>query len=186
AARAFSLYRRGCDGTRCQHSNLNGCVNVGRAYRDGIGVPKDETRAAAVFQEACDRKPDSEDVDPESNAARACSLLGALYLAGEGLEKNLVEGRKLSELGCERGDSFGCFNAAVIYSAGSGTERDMARAAIFLDRACVAGDGEGCRDLGLAYEKGTGGSRDPRRAAELFQKACSLGFEQACANKKKR
>ena len=34
-------YQEGCDGTRCQPSNLSGCVNLGRAYRDGIGVAKE-------------------------------------------------------------------------------------------------------------------------------------------------
>ncbi len=182
-SRALALYRRGCDGTRCQRSNLNGCVNVGRAYRDGIGVAKDEERAASVFREACDRKPDPEDVNPEENRSRACSLLGALYLAGDGIAKDLAKGRELSELGCERGDSFGCFNAAAVFAQGSGVEKDAAKAAAFLDKACKGGDGEGCHDLGVAYEKGNGVARDRRRAAELDRKACKLGFQPACAKK---
>jgi hypothetical protein len=182
-ARAFALYQRGCDGTSCQRSNLNGCVNVGRAYRDGIGVPKDEPRAASVFQEACDRKPDPEDVNPQENSSRACSLLGALYLAGDGIPRDLAKGRELSELGCSRGDSFGCFNAAAVFTAGTGVEKDAAKAAAFLDKACAGGDSEGCYDLGIAYEKGTGVTADRRRAAELLRKACGLGFEKACAKK---
>lgn len=182
-ARAVALYQRGCDGTSCQRSNQNGCVNVGRAYRDGIGVEKNAARAAAVFQEACNQKPDPEDVNPEENRSRACSLLGALYLAGDGVVTDLAKGRELSELGCERGDSFGCFNAAAVYRQGSGVERDAAKAAVFLDRACQAGDGEGCNDLGAAYEKGTGVARDRRRAAELYRRACDLGFQAACARK---
>jgi TPR repeat protein len=182
-ARAVALYQRGCDGTSCQRSNLNGCVNVGRAYRDGIGVEKNAARAASVFQEACNRKPDPEDVNPEENRSRACSLLGALYLAGDGIATDLTKGRELSELGCERGDSFGCFNAAAVFAAGTGIEKDAAKAATFLDKACRGGDGEGCHDLGAAYEKGTGVARDRRRAADLYRKACELGFQPACAKK---
>jgi hypothetical protein len=182
-ARAFALYQRGCDGTSCQRSNLNGCVNIGRAYRDGIGVAKDEARAASLFREACDRKLDSEDVNPQQNSSRACSLLGALYLAGEGIPGDLAKGRELSELGCERGDSFGCFNAAAVFTAGTGVEKDAAKAAAFLDKACQGGDGEGCHDLAVAYEKGNGVPRDRARAAELKKKACALGFQEACAKK---
>lgn len=182
-ARAVALYQRGCDGTSCQRSNLNGCVNIGRAYRDGIGVEKNAARAASVFQEACNRNPDPEDVNPEANRSRACSLLGALYLAGDGVAADLAKGRELSELGCERGDSFGCFNAAVVYTQGSGVPKDAAKAAVFLDKACQGGDGEGCHDLGAAYEKGTGVPRDRRRATDLYRKACDLGFQPACARK---
>ena len=183
--RAFELYQRGCNGTSCQPSNLNGCVNVGRAYRDGMGVEKSEPRAAAIFREACDRKPHPDDVNPEENSARGCSLLGGLYLAGDGIKMDLAKGRELSELGCDRNDSFGCFNAAAVFTAGSGVEKDAAKAASYLDRACKLGDAEGCYDLGLAHEKGNGVARDPRRAAELTKKACQLGFAQACSKKGK-
>ncbi len=180
-ARAFALYQRGCDGTSCEPSNLRGCVNVGRAYRDGIGVEKNETRAASVFQNACERRIVTGDVDAEESGSRACSLLGALYLSGDGIARDLAKGRELSELGCGRGDSFGCFNAAAIYAGGTGVDADPERAASFLDQACRAGDGEGCHDLGVAYEKGRGVAHDSRRAAELFRKACELGFQQGCA-----
>lgn len=184
-ARAVALYQRGCDGTSCQPSNLGGCLNVGRAYRDGIGVEKNPARAATIFEEACNRQPNAADVNGDENRARGCSLLGALYLAADGVAKDLTKGRELSELGCERGDSFGCFNAAVLYAGGTGVAADASKAAVFLERACQGGDGEGCHDLGVAYEKGTGVARNRRRATELFRKACELGFEKACAMKRR-
>ena len=183
--KAVALYQRGCDGTPCQRSNLGGCVNVGRAYRDGIGVAKDETRAATIFEEACNRRLDPDDIHAAENGARACSLLGGLYIAGDGIPKDLAKGLDLSELGCGKGDSFGCFNAAAVYSAGEGLPADPARADAFLDLACKGGDGEGCFDLGVAYEKGNGVAADRKHAIELYRKACQLGFAQACAKKTK-
>lgn len=182
-ARAFELYQSGCEGSSCQPSNLGGCLNVGRAYRDGIGVEKDEAQAAGIFREACDRKVNPDDVHAAENGSRACSLLGGLYLAGDGIEKDLEKGRELSELGCERGDSWGCFNAAAVYGAGSGVPADAAKADSFLDLACKGGDGEGCYDLAIAYEKGNGVARDKKRGTELRRKACELGFEKACLKK---
>jgi TPR repeat protein len=174
--KAVALYQHGCDGSSCQHSNLGGCVNVGRAYRDRIGVEKDEARAAEIFREACDRKLDPDDIHVAENNARACSLLGGLYIAGDGIPKDLNQGRELSELGCERGDSFGCFNASAVAT-------DPSRAAVYLDLACKAGDAEGCFDLGVAYAKGNGVNANSKTAAELYRKACQMGFAQACAKK---
>lgn len=182
-ARAFDLYRRGCEGSSCQPSNLGGCLDEGRAYRDGIGVETDEKKAAAIFREACDRVENPDDVHAAENGARACSLLGALYMGGDGLEKDPARGLELSELGCGRGDSFGCFNAAAAYAAGSGVGADPERAAHYLDLACQGGDGEGCFDLGVAREKGNGVPRDKRLAAELYRRACELGFKQSCGRK---
>jgi len=177
-ARAVALYQRGCDGSRCQPSNLTGCVNVGRAYRDGIGVAKDPSRAEAIFRDACDRPIDPEDIGADRNRARACSLLGALLL-----DRDAAKALELSVLGCDRGDAFGCFNAAAIYTSGSAGAPDPVRASSFLDRACRAGDGEGCFDLGVAYEKGDGVAADRAKAAAAFERACALGFKKACGRK---
>ncbi len=84
-ARAVALYQRGCDGSSCSASNLGGCVNVGRAYRDGIGVAKDAAKAAEVFRAACERRDSQHDPQGVANGARACSLLGGLLIAGDGI-----------------------------------------------------------------------------------------------------
>ena len=184
-ARAHALYQRGCEGSSCQPSNLGGCLNAGRGDRDGIGVPVDEKKAAEMFREACDRKVNPDDIHSAENGSRACSLLGALYIAGDGIPKDTEKGLELSALGCDRGDSFGCFNAAAVYAAGAGVPADPAKAAAYLDRACKGGDSEGCYDLAIAYEKGNGVARDPKRGAELRKKACELGFTKACPGAKK-
>lgn len=178
--RAVELYRRGCAGTSCQPANLRACVNLGRAYRDGLGMPRDPERAAAIFEDACHRRTDAEDIDADENQARACALLGALYLVGDGVKKDLDAGRELSESACESNDAFGCFNAARIYATGLGIEPDLAAAARFYSTACEADDGESCYELSLLYEKGSGVDPDAARAAELKRRACKLGFEQSC------
>ena len=127
--------------------------------------------------EACHRKLDPDDIHAAENGARACSLLGALYVAGDGIPKDLAKGQELSELGCERGDSFGCFNAA----AGA---TDPAETARYLDMACKGGDAEGCFDLGVAYEKGRGVAVDRKQSTALIRKACQMGFAPACPKKK--
>jgi TPR repeat protein len=180
-ARAVALYQRGCDGSSCAPSNLGGCVNVGRAYRDGIGVAKNEAKAAEIFREACERVEEKADPQAAQNGARACSLLGGLLIAGEGIPKDLEHGRDFSILGCERGDSFGCFNAAVTV-----LDDDPARAASYYERACNLGDGESCHELATAYQKGTGVGKDASRAKALEKRACELGFAASCPKVKKK
>jgi TPR repeat protein len=139
-----------------------------------------------MFREACDRKENKDDIHSAENGARACSLLGGLYLAGDGVDKDLVKGRELSQLGCQRGDSFGCFNSAVVFAGGQGVEKNAAKAAEYYDLACKAGDGEACHELAAAYGKGDGVAKDVKLSKSLDQKACELGFEAACPKKGKK
>ena len=180
-ARALALYQRGCDGSSCSASNLGGCVNVGRAYRDGIGVAKDAAKAAEVFRAACERR---EQDDPQAAAigARACSLLGGLLIAGDGIPKDMEHGRDFSILGCDRGDAFGCFNAAVCFN--SGPDTDPAKAASYFDRACKLGDGESCHELAVAYQKGKASKRTSGWPTALEKQACDLGFAVSCPKPK--
>jgi hypothetical protein len=143
-AAAASLYERACEGTPCQAGNLLGCLNLGKVYRDGIGVTADPARAAQIFRSACQRPAEDGDVDPGPHRARACSLLGALHLAGRGVATDLVEGLTLSQRGCDQGDGFGCFNAGVVFSRGLGVPPDEERAMEYFRRACGAGDDEAC------------------------------------------
>jgi TPR repeat protein len=181
-ARAVALYQKGCDGTSCSTPNLGGCVNVGRAYRDGIGVAKDEAKAAEIFRSACERPAKDGDPHAAASGARACSLLGGLYIAGEGIPKDMEHGRDFSILGCDRGDAFGCFNAAVCFN--SPPDEDAAKAAGYFDRACKLGDAESCHELALAYEKGRGVARNSGMAKALEKQACDLGFAASCARPK--
>jgi hypothetical protein len=143
-ALAADRYRRACQDTACQSANLLGCVNLGRAHRDGIGVARDPARAAEVFRGACDRAPAPDDVAPAKQRARACSLLGALYLVGQGVDTDPVQGLALSQRGCNEGDDFGCYNAGVVFARGLGVGPDDDMAAGFFRRACEGGDEEAC------------------------------------------
>ena len=144
AERAFGLYRLGCDGSPCSPPNLLACVNLGRFHRDGLGGAADPSRAAAFFEDACTRSLDEGDVDPAPHQARACSLLGALYLTGKGVQRDDTKGLRYSVLGCGKGDGYGCFNAGVVHQNGQGVEIDLPKAREFYSRACGQGDAGAC------------------------------------------
>ncbi len=100
-------------------------------------------------------------MDPGPQRARACSLVGALYLAGRGVPADPGEGLGLSKRGCDQGDGFGCFNTGVVFSRGLGVEPDREQAMAFFRRACGAGDDEAC-DYILRKLPEAGGVRDVR------------------------
>lgn len=178
--RAIELYRLGCNGSKCQAPNRRGCVNLAIAYRDGTGVAAEPSRAATLLRAACENDIAASDPDAQDSRSHACSLLGAMYIEGQGVPFDYELARSFSERGCRGHNRLGCFNSAVIFSNGYGVERDMAQAAKFYKLACDYDDGESCYELSGLYADGNGVERDPARARELSKKACALGFDQAC------
>lgn len=178
-AAAIELYRRGCDGTRCEAPNLLGCVNLGRALRDGIGTARDPAGAARTFERVCDTDPGAAAGEP-TQVGRACALLGGMHLAGSAPDADAARGRGLSERACERGDDFGCFNAATAHATGLGGPVDDARAYGYYERGCDLGDAESCFEQARRLEAGQGTTPDATRARAVMQKACTAGFAQAC------
>lgn len=185
-ARAAELYKQGCDGTSCQAANLRGCVNLALSYRDGIGMTPDPAQAFEILRATCVNDPEAGNDDAREMRAHACSLLGSLYLTGQGVDQDNDAGLTYSAQGCDGGDAFGCFNAGVIFSNGLGVDVDMAKAAEYYQDACDDDDGESCYNLSLLYANGNGVDLDEERAKELAEKACRLDFEAACGNAERR
>ena len=104
------------------------CFELGRSYRVGDGVPKDITRAAEFYKQACD-----------GGHAKACSHLGFLYDAGEGVEPDTIRAAGLYRQGCAGGEAIACNNLGVMYSEGDGVDSDKARAAELYGLACDGG-----------------------------------------------
>ena len=145
------------------------CFELGRSYRVGDGVPKDITRAAEFYKQACD-----------GGHAKACSHLGFLYDAGEGVELDTIRAAGLYRQGCAGGEAIACNNLGVMYSEGDGVGSDKARAAELYGLACDGGYALGCGNLGIMYEAGEVVSLDQARAAELYAQACNGGVTNGC------
>jgi TPR repeat protein len=174
--RAAGFYRRGCEGSPCGASDIRGCVNLGDAYRDGLGVEKSPSLAAEIFRKACATQADPENADREEARVRACVLLGALEIHGLGVPENVESGLARSTEGCNRGDSYGCFNVGAMRAF----REDFAGAATFYRKACDGGDAEGCYELGVLYDEAKGVAFDYDQRTALFARACKGGFEKAC------
>lgn len=182
---AFALYQRGCRGSACEASNLLGCVNVGRAYRDGIGVVKSPALAAEAYAKVCEADADTAAREP-AQVTKACALLGGMHLDGSAPLADGTKGRALSARACEGGDDFGCFNAATAYATGLGGAVDQAAAYKYFALGCDVDDAESCYEQAQRLDTGKGVPRDRAKARTLMQKACAGGFAKACPATRRR
>jgi TPR repeat protein len=72
-------------------------------YERGEGVARDDTRAAQLYQKACD-----------GGYARGCFEFGRSYAAGRGVAKDEAFARQLFQKACDGGDMGGC---AIVWFA---------------------------------------------------------------------
>jgi len=104
------------------------CYVAGGLYSNGQGAAKDDARAAALFQKACD-----------SGFPRACGRLGQSYLLGRGAEKNPTVASLYYRKACGAGDASSCYGLAMLYLRGTGVRQSEDLAEQSMQRACALG-----------------------------------------------
>lgn len=112
------------------------CTELGYLYATGLGVGKDQERAATAFAKAC-----------SPNNARDCIRIGDFYLHGRPVSMDIDRAADYFEAGCTFGDTFSCQKIGYAYLTGSFVDPDMKRARVFLQRACDAGLASTCNDI---------------------------------------
>lgn len=155
---------RGCEGA-C----LGCCVHFAFALERGLGVERDASRAAALYDDLC-----------KEGDAMACNNLGVLYRLGDGVEQDNVRAFDLYLRACNLGDVFSCVNVGQRLLSGLGIKRDIAFGLKILNQACREGEAQGCYELGLAYSAQEAVEPDFEKAEASFEAACSLGEGRGC------
>ena len=112
---------------QCASKDAGSCTNLGLMYSHGKGVDKDDVRAFALFQQACD-----------GGDAHGCTDLGVEYMNGRGAEKDDVRAVGFFKLGCDGGHPTGCANLGVMYLSGRGVQKDDARGLALFQQAVTA------------------------------------------------
>jgi TPR repeat protein len=95
------VLQRSCDG-----GDGENCFILGSLYYAGRGVPKDSTRATALFRRSC-----------ESGWARGCGGLAECYRAGQGVAADGAQAVAYFEKACRAGVAASCFSVASMYRA---------------------------------------------------------------------
>jgi len=147
------------------------CDDLGIRYVEGAGVTPDRTRAASLFQQACD-----------GGVMLGCTHLGLLYQHSEGVIGDLASAVFSFERACDGGEMLGCANLGVSYERGDGVTQDQARAVRLYEQACGGDEMLGCSNLGSMYRTGRGVAVDLSAAVSLYWRACDGGTMVSCIN----
>ncbi|MBP0110199.1 MULTISPECIES: tetratricopeptide repeat protein [Bradyrhizobium] len=139
-------------------------MELGRAYE----FARQPAEAANAYRKAAD-----------AGSAAAMTGLGVLLINGNGLKKNVTEGRMLIEKAANAGDVDGMTNLASLYGAGAGAKADFAMARKWYAKAIEVNSSEAMYQLGLMTQDGDGGPKDDVAAKALFEKAAALDHADA-------
>jgi hypothetical protein len=161
----LAILQRICDG-----GNAEGCVGVGWAYDNGLGLPAaDLTKAAELYRRGCD-----------AGIVMGCYDLGKMYSDGRGVESSDARAAELFDGACQQSSGPACNVLGTFYANGRLGDADPSRAAGLYQRACGLDNMNGCSNLAQLYRDGRGVPADPARARQLFDQACRGGIQIAC------
>jgi TPR repeat protein len=136
---------------------------MGRFYKDGEGVTRDDQRGCDWFERAANRGYD-----------QAMFELGHCFFEGEGRPRNINAALYLYSLLAEKGLPEAQYRLARIYAAGSGVRRDPERAYVYLFLA-LGGDMHQEPELTAGLES----ELDERQLERAQQSAMRLLTRQA-------
>lgn len=153
--------------------NHNAQYTVARAYEDGIGVKKNESKFIEYLKMAAD-----------GNYREAVLILGNCYAEGIGVIKNIDLGILYLKSAIDRKEGtlpeklfiFGNYKLGYLYiNSGKNTYEGVK----YLTYAANSDYGPAQYELAICYEKGTGVIKDKEKAKELFFKAKTNGVKEA-------
>ena len=130
-----------------------------------LGSPKE---AAGYFRSA------AEAGDPEAQ-----SLLGRMYLDGEGVEQSDKKAFKWISLAAEQNEPYALDYLGYMYYEGRGTEKSFEKALDCFVRSAEEGNPEGAFNAGSMYVQGEGAEKDLPKAEEYFHIAADSGDPMA-------
>jgi TPR repeat protein len=155
-------------------SSPYGNYALARYYETGLGIERDEDKAASLYQKAfVELKVRSEKLDSYGQL-----FLGGCYSDGKGVQKDPVEGVKWTRKGADQGFAPAQFKLGILYENGEGVQKDPAEAMKWYRKAADQGLPRCQSQLGNRYWKGNGVEKDSKEALKWWRKAA----EQGCAS----
>ena len=151
--------------------DANAQFDLGLAYNNGEGVPKDSRQAALWYRKAA-----------EQGHAGAQNNLGVRYDKGDGVPKDAGEAALWYRKAAEQGNAFAQDNLGSLYRDGRGVPKDADEAALWYRKAAEQGHGFGQANLGWCYQNGVGVAKDASEAARWYERAARAGNAFAQSN----
>ena len=182
----------------CVKGSAAACDELGTRLRDGLGIRRDEARAAELFRRSCEGKDrngcaddaralalgDGVDANPraalprleqmcKADNPRACGHLGEVFARGLGGPQDAIRSDGLLQGACDKGAARACVTLASLLLL----QGKLERAEEMAQRGCDLGEPAGCAYLGDLFAR----SHDVVRASVYFGKACEAGSAHGCA-----
>jgi uncharacterized protein len=203
---AFALFQAGAE-----HGDVISMANLGRAYRDGVGVAQDYAKAREWFEKAAAKDnagamanlgvlyASGRSVGQDYAKARewyekaaakdnamAMGNLGLLFANGQGVAQDYTKAREWYEKAAAKDDAkdnaFAMGNLGLLYANGQGVAQDYIKAREWYEKAATNRDASAMVNLGLLYDNGQGVAQDYTKAREWYEKAAANGEEVAMFN----
>lgn len=132
-------------------------------------------------EEKCDYKKafDYATIAAEDDESDGYFVLGALYLNGWGVEKNVNLALDNYKMAAAYGDEGAMNQIGFIYMGNDDFEENPEQAFYWFNEAAKKGDDVGMNNLGCCYKNGFGVEEDVEKAAEWFKKSADLGYVDA-------
>lgn len=168
---------RACS-TQCGKGDAGSCYHLGIHYLTGKDLPRDDARAAELFEKACGE-----------GVAQACYARGKQQMRDLLSAKVPVDAaarakvREFADKACALGDGWACFSVADWYlreGPQAVLPRDSTRAVALLRRGCDLGYGPSCSALGNMLVEGKLAAKDVAVAVGVLQRACDAGQPEDC------
>ncbi|KYF66312.1 Sel1 repeat protein [Sorangium cellulosum] len=164
--------------TQCGKGDIGSCYHLGIHYLTGKDLPRDDARAAELFEKACG-----------AGIAQACYARGnqqmrdvlSARVPADAAARAKV--REFADKACDLGDGWACFSVADWYlreGPQAVLPRDTTRAVALLRRGCDLGHGPSCSALGNLLVEGKLAAKDVAVAVGVLQRACEAGQPEDC------
>ena len=100
----------------CSGGNGLACTELGKRYRDGRGVTRNDAKAVELYRSAC-----------SGGDAAGCAYMGDMLNEGRGVAKDVTGAIAFYDRACQGDSALGCWSLGDAYAAGHGV-RAMMRA----------------------------------------------------------
>jgi TPR repeat protein len=158
---AIAAWRKAAD-----KGSTSAMVELGVAFGNGAGVPRDEAQARKLFERAA-----------QAGNPRGISNLAAL---GGGASADPVQTRGLLAKAGEN-NSEAQYQLGLMIAEGVGGPKDDVTAKAFFEKAAAQNHPGALERMGAFAREGRGGDKDATAAKAYYEKAAALGNEDAKA-----
>ncbi len=142
---------------------------LGNMYRDGDGVPQDDSQAVDLYRKAA-----------AQGDVRAQIALGLMYKLGRGVTKDNSQAADWYRKAAAQSDAFAQYTLGEMYYYGWGVTQDYSQAADWYRKAAAQGDVGALTELGVMYFLGKKGvAKDVVLAHCYFNLAANRGGKKA-------